>query len=447
MKRDFTEEAKTTLFGLIDEVNGGQWFDFTDWIGDIFIFADIQDYLNDVNAYHKKILDKNNTTKEQINTIFNNVNAVDQTYASTFSSYNQDVQEQIDYIKALADCINPANVLFKSVDSIKRRMDSVHLSFVENNSFVKTYGFTYEQYVLIQTAFRKLETYYEGDKQYINKVFNVLAPLCTRYNAKRWRLTTNGIDRVAAIKVLKEAGLTDQEITDLFVIINVQHGTTVAKLMKNDLGDIEDLDIHISQSNYLDMEPDPSLDYKKEIDGKEIKNDFAHQLIQIAEFSKKNTRPGIFSPQFNTSFFVEIFNFGYTDYEISFKGDIDSTRWTTSDFLSDIDSHNIYKRLSEKTHLLDTFSDYYDGVYDGETLRMTEFLENLGGGNADEGLNNIKSILDTWTPGSEHISRENPADKIKEGKEYFLKLVQDKYEAESNMHLKSHSKRNIQGEV
>lgn len=78
---------------------------------------------------------------------------------------------------------------------------------------------------------------------------------------------------------------------------------------------------------------------------------------------------------------------------------------------------------------------------------MTEFLENLGGGNADEGLNNIKSILDTWTPGSEHISRENPADKIKEGKEYFLKLVQDKYEAESNMHLKSHSKRNIQGEV
>ena len=38
MKRDFSAEAKKTLFGLIDEVNGEQWFDFTDWIGDIFIF-------------------------------------------------------------------------------------------------------------------------------------------------------------------------------------------------------------------------------------------------------------------------------------------------------------------------------------------------------------------------------------------------------------------------
>lgn len=431
MKRDFTEEAKATLFGLIDEVNDEQWCSFTDWLGDLFISVDIQDYIENVNDYHKQIVDKNNTTKEQINTIFQNVNMVDQSYAPIFSSYNQAVQEQIDFIRTLADCINPTNVLFNSVDSIKLKMDSVHLSFVENNSFVKTYGFTYEQYVLIKKAFSKLEKYYEGDDQYINKVFNTLAPLCINYNSLRWRLTTNGMNRAAAIKVLKEAGLTNQEITDLFVIINVQHGTYVADLMEEALSDIEELDIHISQSKYLDLEPDPSLVYKEEIDGKEIKNDFAHQLIQIAEFSQKNTRTGIFSPQFNTSFFVDIFNFGYTDYEISFKGDIDSTRWTISDFLSDIDSHNIYKRMNAQTHLLDAFNNYYNGIYDGQTLRMTEFLENLCDGNTEEGLKNLKIILDTWTPGSEFISGDKPAEEIKEGKEFFLKFVKDKFEAES----------------
>lgn len=36
---------------------------------------------------------------------------------------------------------------------------------------------------------------------------------------------------------------------------------------------------------------------------------------------------------------------------------------------------------------------------------------------------------------------------MKEGREFFLKLVKDKYEAESNKHLKSHSNVNMLGEV
>lgn len=62
---------------------------------------------------------------------------------------------------------------------------------------------------------------------------------------------------------------------------------------------------------------------------------------------------------------------------------------------------------------------------------MTEFLENLGDGNTEEGLKILKSILDTWTPGSEFISGDKPAEEIKEGKEFFLKFVKDKFEAES----------------
>ena len=62
---------------------------------------------------------------------------------------------------------------------------------------------------------------------------------------------------------------------------------------------------------------------------------------------------------------------------------------------------------------------------------MTEFLENLGDGNTEEGLKKLKSILDTWTPGSEFISREKNAERVKEGRETFLKFVKDKFEAES----------------
>lgn len=44
---------------LIDEVNAEQWFEWTDDLGDLFcIGLDIQDYLDNVDAYHKKVLDK-----------------------------------------------------------------------------------------------------------------------------------------------------------------------------------------------------------------------------------------------------------------------------------------------------------------------------------------------------------------------------------------------------
>ena len=50
---------------------------------------------------------------------------------------------------------------------------------------------------------------------------------------------------------------------------------------------------------------------------------------------------------------------------------------------------------------------------------------------SEEGLKKLKSILDTWTPGSEFISREKNAERVKEGRETFLKFVKDKFEAES----------------
>lgn len=47
--------------------------DFRSWTGKL----GIENYINDVDTYHQKIIDKNNATKKKIDTIFSNVQSVD----------------------------------------------------------------------------------------------------------------------------------------------------------------------------------------------------------------------------------------------------------------------------------------------------------------------------------------------------------------------------------
>ena len=90
MLRDFSETAKQKLLKYVDEVTAtGTWDQIKDFFGDIgltvqswFGKLDIQKYVDDVDTYHKKVLDKNNTTARQIEEIFSNVQAVDTRYLS-----------------------------------------------------------------------------------------------------------------------------------------------------------------------------------------------------------------------------------------------------------------------------------------------------------------------------------------------------------------------------
>lgn len=66
MLRDFSDEAKQKLLQYVKDVTSTTtWDTITDFFGDIgltvqgwFGKLDIQNYVNDVDAYHKKILDK-----------------------------------------------------------------------------------------------------------------------------------------------------------------------------------------------------------------------------------------------------------------------------------------------------------------------------------------------------------------------------------------------------
>lgn len=91
MLRDFSGSSKQNLLELVSQVEsekicnftdwiGDRWFDFEEWIG----VLNIKKYVDKVNEYHKKVIDKNNTTKRDIEQIFDNVKSVDKTYYIRF---------------------------------------------------------------------------------------------------------------------------------------------------------------------------------------------------------------------------------------------------------------------------------------------------------------------------------------------------------------------------
>ncbi len=121
MYRDFSEKSKNKLIGLVSQVEnekisnftdwiGDRWYDFESWIGKL----NIKNYLNNVNEYHKKVIDKNNTTKSTIETIFNAVRSVDYKYYLVFKDKCTQLTLLEKYIQELSEIVNPSNGIFNS---------------------------------------------------------------------------------------------------------------------------------------------------------------------------------------------------------------------------------------------------------------------------------------------------------------------------------------------
>ena len=119
MKRDFSERARQELLGLVAQVEREKWSDFTDWAGDRWYdfqdwigVLDIRNYINNVNDYHRKVLDKNNATEQSINAIFERVNSVDGIYRTGFDGIEEGLSAWTDKIKRLSDHILPGKGSF-----------------------------------------------------------------------------------------------------------------------------------------------------------------------------------------------------------------------------------------------------------------------------------------------------------------------------------------------
>ncbi|WP_075721861.1 hypothetical protein [Roseburia sp. 499] len=91
MKRIFTEEEKEKLLKYVDqdqEKNDSRFLGgFIDWGADILHYGglDISTYVDDIDIYHKKLIDKEDYTRSSIKDLFEAVYSVDSTYKQKFN--------------------------------------------------------------------------------------------------------------------------------------------------------------------------------------------------------------------------------------------------------------------------------------------------------------------------------------------------------------------------
>ena len=144
MYRDFSTKSKQNLLNLVSQVENEKWSDFTDWVGDRWLDfqswigkLNIRNYINNVNEYHKNVIDKNNTTKKQIETIFADISLKDTYFMIRFSSIRSSLQSLLSYLNQMAYIVSPQNGSFNAQyinDSLSRSWSDIALVDFEDNT-------------------------------------------------------------------------------------------------------------------------------------------------------------------------------------------------------------------------------------------------------------------------------------------------------------------------
>lgn len=115
MIRDFSNSAKKKLLECVkDATETTLWRKIGDRIGDAglqiqywFGALSISKYIDNLDAYHKKIIDKNNTTSQRIEEIFTNVKNIDTRYQGGLQQNVNFSESVINFINDLANTIDP----------------------------------------------------------------------------------------------------------------------------------------------------------------------------------------------------------------------------------------------------------------------------------------------------------------------------------------------------
>lgn len=115
MIRDFSESAKQKLLQFVkDTTETGVWGKIGDAIGDAgnhvlnwLGWLNIKRYVDNLDTYHRKVIDKNDATCKQIETIFSNVYGIDGRYAEGLMGEVGVANSICQLLKDLSETINP----------------------------------------------------------------------------------------------------------------------------------------------------------------------------------------------------------------------------------------------------------------------------------------------------------------------------------------------------
>jgi hypothetical protein len=103
--RDFSDEAKSRLEAAIDSCTpaGGDFIaGLADWVGDLLRDPGIPYLAGDVDEYYATLLDKNNTTKAQLASIFAKAAEADAAHAAKFRGLAEGIEAAAEGMRRLA---------------------------------------------------------------------------------------------------------------------------------------------------------------------------------------------------------------------------------------------------------------------------------------------------------------------------------------------------------
>ena len=113
MIRDFSEEKKEELYKALEVIDIKEWKPFMTWCGgragEFGVWADrlgISAYTGRIDNYQNRVLDTNDSTRNQIDIIFENVVEVDHRYSEIFRRLAEVVKEQIAQVQTMTYVMN-----------------------------------------------------------------------------------------------------------------------------------------------------------------------------------------------------------------------------------------------------------------------------------------------------------------------------------------------------
>lgn len=110
---------------------------------------------------------------------------------------------------------------------------------------------------------------------------------------------------------------------------------------------------------------------------------------------------------------------------VGYKGDIYSGKMGVDDIMSDIGAENTYHRMvdCEDGNVWKTMTEYNNGVSRGAINESKEFLERIGGGDAQKGMKKLQKKINKKSLGTDKLSKGVNKELIEAAKEDFLNHI------------------------
>ncbi|MFD1899203.1 hypothetical protein GQR36_01995 [Enterococcus termitis] len=246
------------------------------------------------------------------------------------------------------------------------------------------FGFSNEESQLLMDIYQKLKNEYGADKA--NKLFwQLLASPVYTGNLKDWGMWsyTGGLNSDWRTS-LGKLGLTKEELNALENMIWNQYNLCSGiyknpkqyynSFVANQNVDWNKLSVN-EQQKYIDL-----------FNQFNNKVDFSHMAAIIASYMNN----AILEDSLGES--IGLFNgVGGLNNNSGYIGDIAGVPGAkpslgNDDYRADLDSVNIFNRISESTNSLEAMNQYFNQLTNGKTNRAEEFVTNIGNGSYNEGI-------------------------------------------------------------